>query len=385
VIKILGPKIHTENRIVKNAALIISENKIHAIDIENVSVDDTISFPENYHVVPGFIDIHIHGANNVDVMDGTFTALQTLSEALAAEGTTSYLATTMTASSSEIDKAVKNVGDYLQTQQTISGAQILGIHLEGPFLSPEKVGAQDAKNILAPQLNYIREWQKISANAIKLVTLAPELPNSLELIHFLKTQKIIASIGHTNATYAETLAAIDAGCSHVTHLFNAMRHIHHREPGVAIAALLSEKLSTELILDGIHLHKAMVELVLKTKNKEKIILVTDAMRAKCLAEGSYDLGGQTVYVKNNVASLADGTLAGSVLKMCSAIQMMTQLTSLTDAIRFAAENPAKLLNIFHRKGSIAAGKDADLVVLDDTLNVVLTMVMGKIVYQKNVK
>lgn len=381
---ISGPQIYAGNHVIKNASLVIHENKIHAIDAEKrFSPDVVLEFPDNYHVVPGFIDVHIHGANGVDVMDGTFNALDNLSHALAAEGTTSYLATTMTASSEVVSRVVQNVGDYVQQQQSVRGANLLGVHLEGPFLSLEKVGAQSAKEISMPNIEYIRDWQKVSGDSIKLVTLAPELPNSSEFIKFLKTQNIIASIGHTNATYAETLAAVAAGCSHVTHLFNAMRGIHQREPGVVTAALLSDALSVELIVDGVHLHPAVVELITKIKNKEKIILVTDAMRAKCLAEGVYDLGGQSVCVKNNVASLEDGTLAGSVLMMISAVRNMMKFTncSLLEAVRYAAENPAKMLGIFDKKGSIAANKDADIAVLDDKFNVVLTMVGGEVVYK----
>lgn len=382
-----GPDIHTESSILKNAALVIRENKIHSIETQkNISSDHVITFPDTYHLVPGFVDIHTHGANGFDVMDGTFSALSSISQALAAEGTTSWLATTMTESLEDISRVLQNVGNYIEKKKNGLGANVLGIHLEGPFLSPEKVGAQNAKNILMPQVECLRVFQKKSGNAIKLVTLAPELPNSLELIRYLKSHNIIASIGHTNATYAETMAAIDAGCSHVTHLFNAMRGIHQREPGAMTAALLSEKLSTELIVDGIHLHPAIVELVLKIKDREKIILVTDAMRAKCLADGLYDLGGQSVRVKENKATLSDGTLAGSVLKMISAVQNMMKYTNchVQDVIRFSSENPAKLLNVFDRKGSILPGKDADLVVLDEAFNVVMTMVGGKVVYQKNV-
>lgn len=385
MIKLSGPQIYLEDRIIKNAVLTIQKNKIHSIEKEkNILSKNVLTFPDNYHLVPGFIDVHIHGAAGYDVMDGTFLALEKMSQALAEEGTTSYLATTMTASTEKISRVVEQVGGYMQHQEDILGAKIIGIHLEGPFLSPEKVGAQNAENLLAPEIDHVRDWQKKSANAIKLMTLAPELPNSLELIRFLKSEHIVASIGHTHATYTETFAAIDAGCSHATHLFNAMRGIHQREPGVVTAALLSETVSTELIVDGIHLHPAIVELVFKIKNKEKIILVTDAMRAKCLADGSYELGGQTVYVKNNMASLCDGTLAGSVLTMHSAIQNMMAFTKCTllDAIRAASFNPAKLLNLIDRKGSIAPGKEADLVVLDENLNVVLTIVAGKVVYQR---
>ncbi|HSW69066.1 MAG TPA: N-acetylglucosamine-6-phosphate deacetylase [Gammaproteobacteria bacterium] len=381
---ISGPQIYAETGVIKNADLIIDGNKIQAIHTKQISSTEKILFPENYHLVPGFIDVHIHGANGFDVMDGTFSALEKMSETLAEEGTTSYLATTMTAPAKKISQVLENAGRYMQQQHTVRGAKLLGVHLEGPFLSPQKIGAQNVLNILRPEIDYIRAWQEKSLNAIRMVTLAPELPNSLELIRFLCAQKIVASIGHTNATYEETLAAVESGCTHATHLFNAMRGIHHREPGVAAAALLSEKLTAELIVDGVHLHPAIVQLAVKTKGKEKIVLVTDAMRAKCLKEGVYDLGGQQVEVKNNIASLPDGTLAGSTLKMFAAVKNMMKFTrcDLWDAVQCAANNPAKLLGVFAEKGSILPGKDADLVVLDDELNVVMTIVQGEVVFRQ---
>lgn len=383
---ISGPQIYSEQGIVKNAALIIRDKKIHAIETnKNTKTEKMLTFPENYHLIPGFIDVHIHGAKGSDVMDGTFTALKTISEALAAEGTTSFLATTMTASPEEIENVLINVHECMQKQHEIHGAKILGVHLEGPFISAKKIGAQREDQILMPASEYVKQWQKKSGKCIKLITLAPELPGSHSFIRYLISENIVASIGHTDATYAETIAAIDAGCSHVTHLFNAMRGIHQREPGTVTAALLSEKLTAELIVDGVHLHPAIVQLALKTKGKEKLILVTDAMRAKCLSDGFYDLGGQKVEVKNDIACLEDGTLAGSTLKMSSAMQNMLRFTNcnLVDVIQLASENPAKMLNVFQNKGSIAPQKDADLVILDESFNVVMTMCEGRIVYQIN--
>jgi len=382
---IAGAQIYTETGVKKNAALALEKNMIAAIGDETNLTKNTaakiLRFPATYHVIPGFIDLHIHGAYGKDVMDGDFAALETISESLAREGTTSFLATTMTAKPEEIEKVLLNVRNYIQQQQSVKGAEVLGVHLEGPFLSPKKVGAQRADLILEPNIDYLKQWQKKSDNVIKLVTIAPELPNSLEFIKFLRQQNIVASIGHTDATYAETNAAIEAGCSHVTHLFNAMRGIHHREPGVATAALLSDKVSAELIADGIHLHPAILQLAIQVKNNDKIILVTDSMRAKCLPDGEYDLGGQSVAVKQGVARLTDGTLAGGTLKMATAIKNMLQFTDcqLSDVIRFAAENPAKALNIFSHKGSIAERKDADIVVLDEQFNVVLTVCGGRVV------
>lgn len=412
---ISGPKVYTVNGILQNVHVTIdkgiienittnkndiiteindvskkSKDKKHIIADNNNMTDcsknkkyNELQFPSSYHLVPGFIDLHVHGANNKDVMDATHDALTVLSKTLAVEGTTSYLATTMTAAPNEIEKALCTIGTYMQGQHNILGATILGAHLEGPFISPKKVGAQNTKHLLAPDIALLADWQKKSGHAIKLVTLAPELPNSLALIRYLREHNIIASIGHSDATYRETQDAIKEGCHYVTHLFNAMRGIQQREPGVVTAALLSNKVKTELIVDGIHLHPAMVELALKLKGVEQLILVTDAMRAKCLGNGMYDLGGQNVYVKDGSATLADGTLAGSVLKMPEAIHKMIIFTGCDfyDAIRMASENPAKVLGIFEKKGSIAVGKDADLVVLDEDFCVVMTMVGGRVVYQ----
>lgn len=376
---ISGPQVYSEQGILHNVAVVIRDGIIHSIEKKGLKED--FCFPSSYHLIPGLIDLHVHGANNSDVMDATPSALDVISKALAAEGTTAFLATTMTASADQIEKTLSTIRNFMQKQhEIIRGAAILGVHLEGPFISVKKVGAQNAKNILLPSIEYFERWQKISGNTIKLVTLAPELQNSAELIRYLKKNKIIASIGHSDATYAETLAAIKNGCGYVTHLFNAMRGIHQREPGVVTAALLSEEVLTELIVDGVHLHPAIVRLILKLKGKEKMILVTDAMRAKCLSDGIYELGGQSVEVKQGIASLPDGTLAGSVLQMPTAIKKILDYTqcSLFDAVKMASENPAKAIGVFDKKGSIALKKDADFVVLDENLNVVLTVCGGRV-------
>lgn len=382
---IAGPIVYGELGILQNTVLVVRNGKIQRIlKKDSKTPKPTIRFPEAYHLVPGFIDLHVHGANHFDVMDGTEDALTGISEALVKEGTTSYLATTMTASIESLERALEVVKSYRETQTESNGSTILGVHLEGPFISKEKNGAQNSEFLLSPELKYIEKWQSLSASAIRLVTVAPELANSLELIQYLNQNNIVASIGHTNATFKETMIAIAEGCTYATHLFNAMRGIHQREPGVVTACLLSDQVTVEVIADGVHLHPAILQLILKLKHKDKMILVTDAMRAKCLGDGVYDLGGQMVTVKGNVAELPDGRLAGSVLKMSNAIQNMMRATriSLLDVVKMAAENPAKILKVFSDKGSIALHKDADLVVLDDQYNVVWTMCRGQVVYKK---
>ncbi len=375
MLTISGLHVYTSDGVLQNAGVVIQDGIIADIVLNKPGHHD---FPANYHLIPGLIDLHVHGMHGHDVMDATPHALKKISQALAREGTTSFLATTMTASEQDIEKTLLAVRDYKGMQD---GATLLGVHLEGPFISPNKAGAQCADHILLPSIETLHHWQKLAENAIKLVTFAPECA-SQEFIAYLKKNNIVAALGHSNATYAETMNAMQHGCDYVTHLFNAMRGIHQREPGMVTAALL-ENVWTELIVDGVHLHPAIVKLILHMKGMEKMILVTDAMRATCLQHGVYDLGGQQVTVKENTATLADGTLAGSVLRMPQAIKNMLKFTEcdLLDAVKMASENPAKVLGICDKKGSISIGKDADLVVLDEHLNVAMTICGGREVYR----
>lgn len=367
-----GMKIYTENGMIKQGSLRLRNGKIAEISAAKIvdKNDEVVEFPGHFHCLPGFIDLHVHGANGFDVMDADPQGLRVISETLAREGVTSFLATTMTAGVAQIEKALTTVDSFRRTDY--QGAEILGVHLEGPFISPKKAGAQDLQHALLPDINLLMHWQQLANQVIKLVTLAPELPGSEAFIQALRQQNIVVSLGHTDATYQEARQAITAGCQHATHLFNAMRGLHQREPGTVGAVLTANNVMAELIVDGEHVHPAMVELAVKMKGLDRLILVTDAMRAKCLSDGVYDLGGQDVIVKNNRAQLAGGTLAGSVLTLPQAIKNFIQYTGkpLQDVVKLVTENPARQLNIFSHKGSIAVGKDADLVVMDDDFNVI---------------
>jgi N-acetylglucosamine-6-phosphate deacetylase len=227
-----------------------------------------------------------------------------------------------------------------------------------------------------------KKWQNIAQGSIRVVTMAPELEEGFKLAVYLKETGVVVSIGHSDALYEEAAEAIQKGVTHCTHLFNGMRGLHHREPGVAGAVLLHDEVRCELISDGIHVRPEIIRLVYQIKGKDGIILITDAMRAKCLGQGIYDLGGQQVTVDHSKATLADGTLAGSILKMNNAVKNIMQFTgcSLVDAIQMAAANPAKQLGIFDRKGSISVGKDADIVVLDDSFEIAMTICRGNVAY-----
>lgn len=381
--------IYGENGMIEDGFLLTNGEKIEACGpMENIpesaETAEPMPLPESYKVLPGMIDVHIHGANGADVMDGTREALKTMAEALPKEGTTSFLATTMTQDKETIEHALENAKDYLSAENRPGTAEILGIHLEGPFISAKRCGAQPLNDIIPPDLSLFKEWQQMSGNNIKLVTIAPELEGALELISYLKEAGVIASVSHSDAGLEEMKAGIKAGVSHVTHLFNGMRGLHHREPGVAGSALLYPELTAEVIADGIHVHPAVVKLAFRQKQKEGIILITDAMRAKCLQNGTYTLGGQEVFVKGKQAVLKDGTLAGSILKMNQAAQNMLEFSECTleDIVYMTAVNPAKQLGVFERKGSIRNGKDADLIILNEDNEVVLTLCKGAIAFSK---
>jgi len=334
------------------------------------------------YVVPGYIDIHIHGGGGADVMDGEYEALKKIAVTHSRFGTTSFVPATMTMSKEKIIKSLDNI--RLTKQKGTGAAEILGINLEGPFISSEKKGAQKEENIKKASQQEFLEYNSAAGNLIRLVTIAPEMPGALEFIRWLHQQGIIVAVGHSNATYQQTLEGIQAGISHVTHVFNAMRGVHHREPGVAGAALTFPDLTVEMIADGIHLHPVILKLLTQVIGNEKLILVTDAMRAAGFKAGTYDLGGQEVTVAQGEARLADGTLAGSVLTMEKAVKNMVTKAgvSLLNALQMASYNPAKCLGLHGKKGSLEQGKDADIVILNMDLEADLTMVSGEVVFQK---
>ncbi|GHI01487.1 N-acetylglucosamine-6-phosphate deacetylase [Neobacillus kokaensis] len=383
-----GIRVYTEKQLIENGYLKISEQKIIEIgsveQLENTDGFEEIEVPSHYHVVPGFIDVHIHGVNGADTMDATKEALDTMVAALPKEGTTSFLATTITQEAEQIEKAIKNAGEYIENGPLQGKAEILGIHLEGPFVNARKAGAQPIQHIIDPDLNLFKKWQEIAKGTIKLVTLAPERPGGIEMVRFLKDNSVIPSIGHTDATYEQVNDAIEAGANHVTHLFNQMRGLHHREPGVVGAAFLRDELKAEMIVDGVHVHPEMINLAYQQKKSKGLLLITDSMRAKCLKNGTYDLGGQEVTVQNGKAVLEDGTLAGSILKLGQAVKNVLSYTGCTihEVIEMASVNPAKQLNMFDRKGSLAVGKDADVVILDEQLDVYMTFCRGALAYHK---
>ncbi|WP_246125655.1 N-acetylglucosamine-6-phosphate deacetylase [Alkalicoccus halolimnae] len=334
------------------------------------------------YLLPGFIDTHIHGAAGADVMDGTAEALKIMQQALPKEGTTGFLATTLTASPEALNKALTEAAKAIKESR--GGAGLLGIHLEGPFINVKRAGAQPVQWVQLPDRNLFRQFQETSGKNIRIVTLAPELAGSSGLLEEIKKSGGIASAGHTDAGFAEMEEAVEAGVSQVTHMFNAMRGLHHRDIGTAGAALLKDEIFAELIADGIHVSPAAVSLLYKNKGAEKVLLITDAMRAKSMAEGTYTLGGNKVHVKNGQAVLEDGTLAGSVLKMNEACRNMMSWTgcSIEEIVQMSAVNPARRLGLSDRKGRLSAGMDADFTIVDEDWNVLEVYIGGKAIYRR---
>ncbi|WIG46420.1 N-acetylglucosamine-6-phosphate deacetylase [Bacillus halotolerans] len=381
-----GISIVTENEVIKNGYVGVKDGKISTVSTERPKeqYSKEIQGPKNAVLLPGMIDIHIHGGYGADTMDASFSALDAMSSRLPEEGTTSFLATTITQEHGQISQALVNARDWKSAEESFSlGAEFIGIHLEGPFVSPKRAGAQPKEWIRPSDLALFKKWQQEAGGLIKIVTLAPEEDQQFELIRYLKDESIIASMGHTDADSALLLEAFEAGASHMTHLYNAMSPFHHREPGVIGTALAHEGYVTELIADGIHSHPLAAKLAFLAKGSSKLILITDSMRAKGLKDGVYEFGGQSVTVKGKTALLPDGTLAGSILKMNEGARHMRAFTncSWTDIANITSANAAKQLGIFDRKGSITEGKDADLVIVSSECEVLLTVCRGNIAFK----
>lgn len=353
----------------------VKDSKIYKIG-QNIIGNDCIIEGDGLFLSPGFIDIHIHGAGGFDTMDGSYEALNNISKAIAAHGTTAFLPTTMTCSIEDINKAMKAVKEAVE--RGTSGAEVLGVHLEGPFISKEAIGAQNPDFVLKPSVETFRKIADPYIDYVKEVTIAPELEGAEELIHYLKDKGIVASIGHTSAGYRKTIESISWGASHSTHLFNAMKGLHHRDAGV-VGALFDTDITTEIICDGIHIDYPVIRIALNQKTTDKVMLITDAMMACCMKEGRYSLGGQAVIVEGGAARLESGALAGSVLTQDKAVRNVYKNTNypLHEIIKMVTYNAAKHCKVEDRKGLIKEAYDADLVLFDEDINIKKVFLKGK--------
>ncbi len=374
---IVNANIIADQSILKNHSIVF-DDRIIAVsegqDLLTKQCSEVID-AEGKYLSAGFIDIHIHGCAGADTMDENDESLAVISRSLTATGVTAFLPTTMTMPEERIEQALKNIRNAMKKQA--AGAEILGCHLEGPFINKNAKGAHDETFIAAPYYKLIESY----GDVLKIVTLAPETAGSELFIKRCTESNIIISIGHTQATYEQAMEAVRRGARLFTHTFNAMPPLHHRHPGAAGAALDSEA-CCELIVDNIHVHPAVQRIVLKAKGTDRVILITDAMMACLMKEGVYNLGGQQVTVMDNAVRLANGHLAGSILTLNTAVKNIISNTGLDlpDAIRLVTQNPARMLGIDDRKGRIAAGMDADLTLFDGNMNIYETYVKGQLVY-----
>ncbi len=330
-------------------------------------------------VLPGFIDMHVHGSVGADTMDATPEALRRMAQFFAVHGVTGFLATTVTAPDAAIQRALENVAACLGPQP--DGAAILGVHLEGPYINVKAKGAQAGEYVRLAHPDEYRRY--LDLNVIREVTVAPEFPENHAFIRDCVARGIVVSIGHTQATYEDVLKAVDLGARQATHTFNAMTGVHHRLPGVAGAALTLDAIKAEAITDTIHVHPAILNLIVRAKGPHGVIAVTDAMRGAGMGEGQFDLGGQAVFVRGERATLADGTLAGSILTMDAGFRHLAAATELSPAALapIFSGNAAAQLGL-SRKGHIAPHMDADLTILDSALHVWGTVVDGRVVYRR---
>lgn len=382
----IGPlQIVREQRIEEDCYAVIEGKKIVQFckKDELPEQTDIMETKAAYKMMPGMIDQHIHGMSGADVMDGTESSLNTISKALAKYGVTTFLATTMTAAENQIEHVVQSIAN---TKDNVRGAKIAGIHLEGPFINPIQKGAQSDQFIIQPSVEIFDHLNESSQNEIKLITLAAELDEGHKLAAYLKNKGIVASIGHSDAKYAETKALLEQQLiQNATHFCNGMRPIHHREPGLQVALLQSECM-LEIIADGFHIHPDMIRFIYDTIGEDRMILISDSMRATELADGIYDLGGQQVHVEEGLCKLVGSdALAGSTLNLNSSRKNMKEWLGLSDMTlaKLTSTNSAKLLGLFENKGSIEIGKDADFYIVNENEDVVLTVSEGEIIFENS--
>ena len=371
--------IYCEDKVLKDATIIVENNIIKDIVKNELVLDyskglEIIDF-SNYSIIAGLVDLHIHGGNGYDTMDANFNSLNEISKYLAKRGVTSFLPTTVTDEMEKLKKAVVAVAENIGK---VEGAEIVGSYVEGPYITKENKGAHPEHLIRTLRIDEIRELIELSKDTIKVLTIAPEKQNSKECIEYLVQRDVRVSMGHTNANYDEVVKAVRGGANISVHTFNGMRGFNHREPGVVGAVLTEDSVYCELICDLVHVHPAAIDLLLRCKNKDKVILMSDSMQAAGLEDGDYMLGALKVIVKDSIARVESGSLAGSTTNVLAAIKNMIDKIGVNpiEAINMGSLNPSKLLGIDDTIGSIKIGKRANFVIVDDEFNVINTVVAG---------
>lgn len=365
------------DRIVDGAVLAYDEKIAGFVSEGDIPKDAEVICACGDLVLPGFVDIHIHGYMNEDASDGKPEGVRKMAYGIAQNGVTSFLPTTMTVSYGELNAAFDAIRSLREESKGWKGAEILGVHAEGPFINPSKKGAQKEEDIRRPDAAFILD----NADIIRTVTLAPEMDEGHECIReIVRNSNVAVTMGHTGANFEQAISAINDGVSRVTHLFNAMTPLAHRDPGVVGAALATD-VYAELICDTFHIHPGVFQIIADIK-KDKLVLITDCIRGGGMPDGEYSLGGQPVTLKGIECRLHDGTIAGSVLKMNVAVQNVLAHTTLSipEAVAAASCNPARAIGE-KNKGSLRVGCDADIVIADTKINVKKTIKKGEVIYE----
>lgn len=389
---ITNADIYTPETIVRGGTIAIQDGRILRVYAEHtppvIGDEDIVIDAEGRQLVPGLIDVHVHGGGGFDAMSGRSADIEGMCAFHASHGTTALLVTTLTDSPEKLRDAVAAVAEA--AGKPASGADVLGIHLEGPYFNEVRTGAQNPAHLRAPDLNELQDLHGLSGGRVRLLSIAPELEGAEACVRWATEEGITVSIGHSDAKHAEVKRAIEWGASHVTHLFNGMRPLHHREPGVAGAALMHDELTVELICDGVHVHEELIPWVIDVKPQDKVVCITDCMAAAGLPDGEYRLGDLPVRSIAGQVHLIEasgdvGALAGSVLTMHQALLNVMRVTgkSLFEVLPYFTVNPAKEAGEAETKGSIQPGKDADFLLLDEDLRLVATYVRGTRVYARD--
>ncbi len=370
--KIIGARVFEARGSFVARDLYIDEGLISARDCGGEVLDAS-----GCYAIPGLTDVHFHGCKGYDFSDGDAEGMEAIAQYQLSRGVTQICPAGMTLEEDQLRKVSEMAAAHRAAGKR--GADLCGIHMEGPFLSLAKKGAQNAAYLHAPDVEMFHRLNEASGGLVKLLSIAPEEPGALEFIRAVSNEVMI-SIAHTTADYDTTMAALAAGAGHVTHLFNAMPAFTHRAPGVVGAAFDTPDCRVELITDGIHIHPAMVRATFKLFGADRVVLVSDTMRAAGMPDGEYTLGGQAVTKRGNTATLADGTLAGSVTDLMDCMRTAVSFgIPLADAVRAAAVNPARAIGIYSRYGSLDTGKQANVVLLDKELNLKAVIFKGKVV------
>jgi N-acetylglucosamine-6-phosphate deacetylase len=380
---LIGGKVVTPFREVKNGGVTITENKVYEVGkVKDIDISDCkeVIDVSGKIVVPGFVDLLVHGGGGYGFSDENKEHIDEISDYFIKHGSTTMLASLHAKPWQKLLDDLSSMAKYIRNNPT---SNIKGIHMEGPYLNKTLKGAMNEDYLLEPSVETFKEMYEASDGLMKMMTIAPELPNAVDVIREAAFYGVVCSLGHSTATYEQIELAIDNGATHVTHIFNAMNPLHHRHPSLLAGALLRDELKIELIADNFHVHPAIMELLMKIKTHKGIVLITDSIRAGGMHDNSEtQFSDQKVYYKDKKATLADGTLAGSTLTLNYAVKNIVENTGtkLTEAVRMASLNGSKVLGA--SRGIIASGKAADIVVMNQDYEVDLTIIGGKIRYQR---